>query len=466
MDLLVRGGTVVTAAGSRRADVLVDAAGRSPAVLVARGWRAGSRRGRRGRRGRGPPRPAGRRRRPHPHPGRQRRRARSVLPGHGRGGLRRDDHAARLQQPGDRIVAGGRAVARDRDARVASGGCRRRRRRRRPQPRDQRADGRPGGRAGGDRRRGRADGQGLHGLRLPAGRPTPLRGDAAPGRGGRHAPGPLRGPGPHRRRRGRSGPAGSTPTARPCRQSNPRSGGRRDAPGDGVRPGAGRRSMSSTSRRPRRSRRSGGRRLPAFGPRPKPARTTWSSAPIATTGPTTRRSATSYRRHCGRRLIATRCGRAWPTARSTSSPATTSRTGSRSRSGPRRRRSRRSATARRGSKRSSPVVYSEGVARGRITVERMVDLLATTPARRFGLAAKGAIEPGRDADLVLFDPAARRDDPRRGPPPHERLHPVRGLRRIGRGPVGVRARPGRGAGRRLLSVGGLRRHVGARDHAS
>jgi dihydropyrimidinase len=54
------------------------------------------------------------------------------------------------------------------------------------------------------------------------------------------------------------------------------------------------------------------------------------------------------------------------------------------------------------------VVYSRGVATGRITVERMVDLLATTPARRFGLARKGAIEVGRDADLVLFDPAARR----------------------------------------------------------
>ena len=54
------------------------------------------------------------------------------------------------------------------------------------------------------------------------------------------------------------------------------------------------------------------------------------------------------------------------------------------------------------------IVYSEGVARGRITLERMVDVLATTPARRFGLRAKGAIEVGRDADLVLFDPAARR----------------------------------------------------------
>ena len=54
------------------------------------------------------------------------------------------------------------------------------------------------------------------------------------------------------------------------------------------------------------------------------------------------------------------------------------------------------------------IVYSEGVAKGRITLERMVDLLATTPARRFGLATKGALDVGRDADLVLFDPAARR----------------------------------------------------------
>jgi dihydropyrimidinase len=53
-------------------------------------------------------------------------------------------------------------------------------------------------------------------------------------------------------------------------------------------------------------------------------------------------------------------------------------------------------------------VYDAGVARGRITVERMVDVLATTPARLFGFDRKGAIEVGRDADIVLFDPAARR----------------------------------------------------------
>jgi dihydropyrimidinase len=52
------------------------------------------------------------------------------------------------------------------------------------------------------------------------------------------------------------------------------------------------------------------------------------------------------------------------------------------------------------------LIYSEGVARGRISLERMVDLLSTTPARLFGLTAKGALEVGRDADLVLFDPAA------------------------------------------------------------
>jgi dihydropyrimidinase len=54
------------------------------------------------------------------------------------------------------------------------------------------------------------------------------------------------------------------------------------------------------------------------------------------------------------------------------------------------------------------IVYTEGVATGRVTRERMVDLISTTPAARFGLAAKGALEVGRDADVVVFDPAAER----------------------------------------------------------
>jgi dihydropyrimidinase len=53
-------------------------------------------------------------------------------------------------------------------------------------------------------------------------------------------------------------------------------------------------------------------------------------------------------------------------------------------------------------------VFDGGVARGHLTIERMVDLLATTPARLFGFGNKGAIEVGRDADIVLFDPSARR----------------------------------------------------------
>lgn len=54
------------------------------------------------------------------------------------------------------------------------------------------------------------------------------------------------------------------------------------------------------------------------------------------------------------------------------------------------------------------VVYSEGVAGRHIGIERMVEVLSSTPARLFGLPSKGSIEPGKDADLVLLDPEARR----------------------------------------------------------
>jgi dihydropyrimidinase len=52
------------------------------------------------------------------------------------------------------------------------------------------------------------------------------------------------------------------------------------------------------------------------------------------------------------------------------------------------------------------VVYARGVGESEISIERMVDVLATTPARLFGLPSKGAVEVGKDADLVLFDPSA------------------------------------------------------------
>ena len=53
-----------------------------------------------------------------------------------------------------------------------------------------------------------------------------------------------------------------------------------------------------------------------------------------------------------------------------------------------------------------PYLYSEGVAKNRITAERLVELLASAPARIYGLANKGAIRVGLDADVVLLDPRA------------------------------------------------------------
>jgi dihydropyrimidinase len=48
-----------------------------------------------------------------------------------------------------------------------------------------------------------------------------------------------------------------------------------------------------------------------------------------------------------------------------------------------------------------------GVASGRISPERWVELTSTAPARLFGMyPRKGAIAPGSDADVVIYDPAA------------------------------------------------------------
>jgi len=56
-----------------------------------------------------------------------------------------------------------------------------------------------------------------------------------------------------------------------------------------------------------------------------------------------------------------------------------------------------------------PMLYSEGVRKGRLTLPRLVDVVATGPARIAGMfPRKGAIAVGSDADLVVFDPEARR----------------------------------------------------------
>jgi dihydropyrimidinase len=51
------------------------------------------------------------------------------------------------------------------------------------------------------------------------------------------------------------------------------------------------------------------------------------------------------------------------------------------------------------------LIYSGGVAKGRFSVNRFVELVSTTPAKLFGLyPRKGTIAIGSDADLVVFDP--------------------------------------------------------------
>jgi dihydropyrimidinase len=48
-----------------------------------------------------------------------------------------------------------------------------------------------------------------------------------------------------------------------------------------------------------------------------------------------------------------------------------------------------------------------GVASGRISTERFVELTSTAPARLFGMyPRKGTIRPGSDADIVVYDPTA------------------------------------------------------------
>jgi dihydropyrimidinase len=54
-------------------------------------------------------------------------------------------------------------------------------------------------------------------------------------------------------------------------------------------------------------------------------------------------------------------------------------------------------------------LWDEGVVAGRITPSQLVDRTSTTIARRFGLTDKGAIAPGKDADVVVWDPNAPRD---------------------------------------------------------
>jgi dihydropyrimidinase len=56
-----------------------------------------------------------------------------------------------------------------------------------------------------------------------------------------------------------------------------------------------------------------------------------------------------------------------------------------------------------------PIVFSEGVAKGRIDLQTFVSLVSTMPAKLFGLyPRKGTIAVGSDADLAVWDPRQQR----------------------------------------------------------
>lgn len=55
------------------------------------------------------------------------------------------------------------------------------------------------------------------------------------------------------------------------------------------------------------------------------------------------------------------------------------------------------------------VIFDEGVVKGRISLNRYVELTSTAAAKAFGLfPKKGTIAVGSDADIVVFDPDAKR----------------------------------------------------------
>jgi dihydropyrimidinase len=55
-----------------------------------------------------------------------------------------------------------------------------------------------------------------------------------------------------------------------------------------------------------------------------------------------------------------------------------------------------------------PLLYSFGVAKDRLSLERFVDVVSTNAARYFGLyPKKGALAVGSDADIVVLDPTAK-----------------------------------------------------------
>ena len=57
------------------------------------------------------------------------------------------------------------------------------------------------------------------------------------------------------------------------------------------------------------------------------------------------------------------------------------------------------------------LLYSEGVNKSKITLNKYVEIACTNPAKIFGMfPRKGTIAVGSDADIVIFDPTAVKDN--------------------------------------------------------
>lgn len=51
-----------------------------------------------------------------------------------------------------------------------------------------------------------------------------------------------------------------------------------------------------------------------------------------------------------------------------------------------------------------PLLLTDGVAAGRLTLEKVVEITSTNPAKIFGIyPKKGLIQPGADADIAVVD---------------------------------------------------------------
>ncbi len=56
-----------------------------------------------------------------------------------------------------------------------------------------------------------------------------------------------------------------------------------------------------------------------------------------------------------------------------------------------------------------PLMFSEGVSKGRISINKFVEVVSTNPAKLFGIyPQKGCIAVGSDADLVVIDPEIKK----------------------------------------------------------